>query len=385
MENQHLTYFKVENFKKFDSLEVKDIGQFNLIVGDNNVGKTCLLEALLFDRRPKNITNWYHELLVKRRLVSSLFMLLNEENKTINFEENTFALYQRDKQKLIKFTLNDDSFSIENRIDELRKTSDKELSDFIKRTELFDYDLIRKKSKNWIIFKENKNIRFLLDLTSGYYEDFIIRPENNNIPNIPALMINDEIESFLGIFYEEIFIKKDLGKKISEYIYRLFPNIKILEFQQSNTIGPIFFASLKIKTTERNEFHNIREYGEGLIRCIYIILKLLNTTSKKMVIDEIDTGIHHEKLEKVWETVLILCHDFKIQLFATTHSKECAEAYIKAFKTINSKNPIHLKENDLKLIEMVSSDNMIKALTYKGINRLEYSIKNLEFRGESVN
>ena len=44
MENQHLTYFKVENFKKFNSLEVKDIGQFNLIVGDNNVGKTVFLE-----------------------------------------------------------------------------------------------------------------------------------------------------------------------------------------------------------------------------------------------------------------------------------------------------------------------------------------------------
>ena len=55
MENQHLTYFKVENFKKFDSLEVKDIGQFNLIVGDNNVGKTCLLEALsLYDEKENN-------------------------------------------------------------------------------------------------------------------------------------------------------------------------------------------------------------------------------------------------------------------------------------------------------------------------------------------
>ena len=49
MENNHFSYFKIENFKKFDSLEVSDIGQFNLIVGDNNVGKTCLLEALLFD------------------------------------------------------------------------------------------------------------------------------------------------------------------------------------------------------------------------------------------------------------------------------------------------------------------------------------------------
>ena len=42
---QHLTYFKVENFKRFDSLELTDIGQFNLVVGDNNVGKTSLLES----------------------------------------------------------------------------------------------------------------------------------------------------------------------------------------------------------------------------------------------------------------------------------------------------------------------------------------------------
>ena len=48
MENKHLKYFKVENFKCFDSFEMDNIGQFNLIVGDNNVGKTSVLEALLF-------------------------------------------------------------------------------------------------------------------------------------------------------------------------------------------------------------------------------------------------------------------------------------------------------------------------------------------------
>ena len=46
MSKEHLTYFKVENFKRCDSLELTDIGQFNLIVGDNNVGKTSLLESL---------------------------------------------------------------------------------------------------------------------------------------------------------------------------------------------------------------------------------------------------------------------------------------------------------------------------------------------------
>ena len=46
---QHLTSVKIENFKLFDTLEVNDIGGINLIVGDNNVGKTTFLESLVFD------------------------------------------------------------------------------------------------------------------------------------------------------------------------------------------------------------------------------------------------------------------------------------------------------------------------------------------------
>ena len=74
MDTKHLSYFKVENFKRFDSLEVKDIGQFNLIVGDNNVGKTTLLEALLFDDVDNNafLRNLAYSLFAKSILQSNV-------------------------------------------------------------------------------------------------------------------------------------------------------------------------------------------------------------------------------------------------------------------------------------------------------------------------
>ena len=37
---------RVKNFKCFDDLTVEDLGTITLVVGDNNVGKTALLEAL---------------------------------------------------------------------------------------------------------------------------------------------------------------------------------------------------------------------------------------------------------------------------------------------------------------------------------------------------
>ena len=381
MKNNHLTYFKIENFKKFDSLEVNDIGQFNLIVGDNNVGKTCLLEALLFDERPKNTINWYQELLIKRRLVSSSFMLLNEENKEHNFETNTFAFYQKHKNKPINFYINQDEYCLENILEEVYTTSKEDLKEFTNENHLFDYEGIRKKSKNWIVFKNNQKVRFLLDLTSTYYENFINRPENSKIPSIPALMLNDELEQFLSKNYEQIFLKLNLGYKISELILKLFPNIKIVEFQNSEINSPSFFKSLMIKTSERSDFHNIREYGEGFVRSIYITILLLSSDSKKFIIDEIDTGIHHTKLKEIWIIVLQICTEMNVQLFATTHSHECSLAYIEASKYLTENNSIN--QNSFKLIELYNKQNNTTSFVTSGIDNIEYAIKNEPYRGEN--
>jgi hypothetical protein len=42
-----LTGIAIKDFRAFDSLELDGFGQVNLIVGQNNAGKTCLLEALV--------------------------------------------------------------------------------------------------------------------------------------------------------------------------------------------------------------------------------------------------------------------------------------------------------------------------------------------------
>ena len=38
---------KIENFRGFASLELKDLKRVNLLVGENDSGKTSLLEAVL--------------------------------------------------------------------------------------------------------------------------------------------------------------------------------------------------------------------------------------------------------------------------------------------------------------------------------------------------
>lgn len=42
----YLTYIKIHHFKSIEDLELKDLSNINIIVGENNSGKTSLLEAM---------------------------------------------------------------------------------------------------------------------------------------------------------------------------------------------------------------------------------------------------------------------------------------------------------------------------------------------------
>lgn len=368
MSSKHITNFNIKNFKKFDTLEVKNIGQINLIVGDNNVGKTCLLEALLFDSRPKNTINWYYQLLLKRKLIVPKIMQLNEANAEWNYEQNDFSYYQRDKKEPIHFVINNKRFSISNILEEIYISNDARYKKFVEEVGLFDYDGIRKKSKNWIVFEEEGEIRYLLDLISDYYYDFINNPDNNKIPTIPAIMLNDEIEKYLSVHYEKIIIKNDLKDKISKLVQLIFPNMEIIDIQQE--VEEITFRNSKIfiKTTERKNFHNIREYGEGFVRVLSIIFHILNNDTKKIVIDEIDTGIHYSKMENFLSAIIKLCVEMDIQLFATTHSEDSIKWLVRAGEKLN-------QSDALRLIKLKEMDNQqVKAITYS-FDEYEYLVK----------
>jgi AAA15 family ATPase/GTPase len=49
----HIENFVIKEFKCFKDFELKDLRQVNIFLGDNNIGKTSILEALLFDEEPK--------------------------------------------------------------------------------------------------------------------------------------------------------------------------------------------------------------------------------------------------------------------------------------------------------------------------------------------
>jgi len=45
-----------------------------------------------------------------------------------------------------------------------------------------------------------------------------------------------------------------------------------------------------------------------------------------VLIDEIDIGLHHSVLHKLWRFVIDTAKEFNVQIFATTHSLDCVRS-----------------------------------------------------------
>jgi predicted ATPase len=70
----------------------------------------------------------------------------------------------------------------------------------------------------------------------------------------------------------------------------------------------------------------IGSMGDGIWRMLGIVLSLVRARGGVLLVDEIDTGLHYSVLVDVWRLVFETARSLDVQVFATTHSRDCYEA-----------------------------------------------------------
>ena len=66
--------------------------------------------------------------------------------------------------------------------------------------------------------------------------------------------------------------------------------------------------------------------GDGMWRMLGLALALSNAKGGILLVDEIDTGLHYSVMEKMWRMVSERAVALGVQVFATTHSRDCYES-----------------------------------------------------------
>ena len=66
--------------------------------------------------------------------------------------------------------------------------------------------------------------------------------------------------------------------------------------------------------------------GDGMWRMLGLALALANAKGGVLLVDEIDTGLHYSVMADMWRMVSERAVALEVQVFATTHSRDCYES-----------------------------------------------------------
>ena len=70
----------------------------------------------------------------------------------------------------------------------------------------------------------------------------------------------------------------------------------------------------------------IGSMGDGTWRMLGLALSLANARGGVLLVDEIDTGLHYSVMEDMWRMIGEQAAALSVQVFATTHSRDCYES-----------------------------------------------------------
>ena len=90
------------------------------------------------------------------------------------------------------------------------------------------------------------------------------------------------------------------------------------------------------------------------------MLAMMNAKDGILLVDEFENGLHWSVQEEVWEKLFVLAEKLNVQVFATTHSRDCVQAFSEVwntqadqgayFRLFQGEDQIRVQEYDAELL-----------------------------------
>ncbi len=325
--SRHLTYFKVENFKRFESFEMKDLGQFNLIVGDNNVGKTSVLEALLVDR-------------IARVCINSFATVVNTRQLNVNPRYSDLIFFANGSQ------FNEKNISIKFFLNDVKDSS----VDIIFERDNYKFRFNGGMVKNGDNFLD-QSLNLEVGLSTFY--------------KIPYIPFGRGYEIKTPEFYKLLQGSKQLKKNFIEALKLMVPTISNIEPDALERDSLIYHQD------HLDYALPLELFGDGTLKLFRILAEIIIHKGGRLMIDEIETGVHYSRMKQFLEVVIRSANENNVQLFLTTHNKECIQSFVEAFSEPEL-NGLTTKARNITLVENKDS-KQVTAHVYS-FEQLEHAI-----------
>ena len=348
------TNFSIKNFRCFRDFTIENLSKINLIAGKNNAGKTTLLESLFIH------SNAYDPELLLKLLVFRGIDTGFLEKYLIGNSPWGMNYLDFDNTRHIIFKSRDlDENESCTKLHDWDEKSSKELF-----TLLRDISDLANVDSNWLKSKSNQVLYVSLEhkeknekvhtCKMSIINSKIKVEHSPSSPPPPPFYVSFRNDKSSLSLAETAQLYSDLVWKENENV--LIETLRILEPQLEKLELVVSQGDMMLFAKIGNKpLMPIYLMGQGIVLLSSIILQLSYAVSGIFLIDEIDNGLHHSIIEKVWEAIGKAAQEFNTQVFATTHSFECIQAAHVAFSS---------KPEDFRYFRLDKRGNDIVAQTY---------------------
>lgn len=274
-----IQFLELKNFRAFEHIRFEDLGRANLIIGGNNTGKTSVLEALVLalgsGRQVLHLPSTFRAH-VQQDDFSSYWNFIPRDQGWVDLEINTdqsHLLAERHPKLTCRL------MSVSGPSPEMVATVEKE------RIQIGGYEA---REKTAILPTQSAEPKVVSEL---FNQIAPLNPENE-----------DRLERLLRDSIE--------------------PRLKRLRYAKpAGTQNHLVYADLGTKP-----MIPFTQLGQAFTRILEIYCEIFANQPKILLIDEIENGLYYEGLGDFWNGLFEVLEDQDVQLFATTHSRECMEA-----------------------------------------------------------
>jgi energy-coupling factor transporter ATP-binding protein EcfA2 len=346
MEKQ-LESLTIHRFRGLRDLELSGLGDVNLFVGENNSGKTTVLEAISTYCRPLDPLEWLatgsrREIDLPRALLLDalkwLFPQVNEPERGL-YTGETFVSGSGSFRVLESRATYNEFLSVDSSV------GDEGMS--------FQPDDVRRLGADLemrTVFRVEQRSLFERGPTAEsseivrlWQDERFTAHKSPSDPLLPVATISP-----ISHWVEQRQIKQltevtlgGIKDEVLEALSLIDPGIQDLEILSRRGT----YATLHIQHKEVG-LAPVSAFGDGVRRTLMTALTLPTVKGGILLVDEIQTAIHKSALNKVFGWLVKACSDNNVQLFATTHSLEAVDAMLKV-KKVDLANIVAYRLNEI--------------------------------------
>ena len=330
-----LNSLEVRNFRAFHDLKIEHLGRVNLLVGKNNVGKTSLLEAIQMYASRASTPTFIWEIMRARREVKQSFINVRDMLAALKY-----LFYGRNDirpglQPIQIGPINSPQEMLSIAIDwSITETRDGALHTRpLEPGEDYTADNL---APRFTIQAAGTTLSYPIDpsLPQG-----ILRLNSNEIPCIltPSHGLGGRrlIELWDGIALTK------LEADVLATLRLIAPGLVDLNFVSTPLSGGERIPVVKI--TDSDEPLPLYSLGDGMLRALGISLALVNAKDGILLIDEFENGLYYSVQPAVWRLIFQVARRLNVQVFVTTHSWDCVEAFEKAANADHQENGLLIR------------------------------------------